>query len=243
MQPGNVYNQRGKIKGLSSASRKRLLDLLASLEFGSVFSVHIVLTYPDKYPTTIRAKQNKRSMLERIRRRFPETSGIWRIEYQKRGAPHFHLLLFDLPFVPKEDVQLWWSDIIGYPRAFTSIDAVDAKAAGRYVAKYIAKKDGVEPERVQICDTDKPTKSETENDSPGRSWGVFNRKKLPFADTYSLTAPVGRWYHDLLELSRLHWDGLDPDVTKGFTLYLDDAITFLQEFVDKSGALSDLYKP
>lgn len=54
----------------------------------------MTLTYPDKWPNDGKeVKKNLRAMLSRLRRLDSDINYLWFLEFQKRGAPHIHLLL------------------------------------------------------------------------------------------------------------------------------------------------------
>lgn len=57
-------------------------------------------------------------------------------EKQKRGAIHYHIVLFEFPYLPHSQlVQIWGHGIIGINR----IDVDSAENRGRYVSKYFDK--------------------------------------------------------------------------------------------------------
>lgn len=56
------------------------------------------------------------------------------VEFQKRGAVHYHILFFGLPYVPAEAVREIWGN--GYIK-LNAIDNVDN--VGAYVTKYMSK--------------------------------------------------------------------------------------------------------
>src|SRR5690554_2824154 len=105
-----VGGKRGAVTEFSAGSRRRLLRLIARLE--KTRTTFITLTYPAEFPDPRTAKEHLRALFERIRRRVPEASGIWRLELQERGAPHFHLLMFNLPYISFETLRSWWQEII-----------------------------------------------------------------------------------------------------------------------------------
>lgn len=87
---------RAKIGGFSRQSRRRLLYLLASIDQqASGLPLFVTLTHPGKDWEGY-AEEMKRH-LDNFHRwlsyRHPEASAFWRLEMQKRGAPHFHLLV------------------------------------------------------------------------------------------------------------------------------------------------------
>jgi hypothetical protein len=60
--------------------------------------ISITLTYPSDYPENSEVcKKHLKALHKRLKRRFGEFSGFWRMGIQKREAWHFHLLLFVPP--------------------------------------------------------------------------------------------------------------------------------------------------
>lgn len=56
------------------------------------------------------------------------------VEFQKRGAIHYHAVFFNLPYIPSEDLAVIWRN--GFIRV-NAIDSVDN--IGAYVTKYMTK--------------------------------------------------------------------------------------------------------
>jgi len=214
------------VSGLSSASRKRLLEQCATIDWPEP-TIFLTLTYGPEFPLPQQAKQNMRSMLERLRRYAPKSSGIWVLEFQKRGAPHFHFVLANLPYIEKKMLQNWWGEIIDFEDPFTRIEAVKSRRVTRYIAKYVSK--GQKESEGGACSYeayDKPTKKDDQPPS-GRMWGVFNKPALPLAAKTTHTKCYGRWYHNLKESANEKWNGIDCESQDGFTLFVDDAIQWL----------------
>jgi hypothetical protein len=93
---GNNGSTRGAIRKLSSKSRQRLALVVneTSVDFKSI----LTLTYPKEFPGDgKRVKQDLRFMLTRLERNFPCLGFLWILEFQERGAPHFHILLDCVP--------------------------------------------------------------------------------------------------------------------------------------------------
>jgi hypothetical protein len=88
-------------------------------------------------------KNDWRAFTEALRRAgyFAKGSIIWFLEFQKRGAPHFHFLATD--WLPKQFIALAWSRISGADlRACSRVEGLrHPEAAGAYAAKYACKKD------------------------------------------------------------------------------------------------------
>jgi hypothetical protein len=158
---------RGSVCGFSKASRKRALDFFNKLDRrGSVPTLFVTLTYPGSFsPYWQDWKADLRAFLERFKRRYPGVALFWRLEFQQRGAPHFHLLVFGLEQVSIEWLSQAWYEVVGsgdhrHLQAGTQVQRVKSwRMACYYLAKYVAKVEAVS----------EPT---------GRIWGVVNRSAL-----------------------------------------------------------------
>jgi len=168
--------ERGIVTRFSKASRRRLMKQMARLN--AERAIFITLTYPESFPGPKQAKNDLRAFLERLRRRYPESSAIWRLEFQKRGAPHFHLILFGVRWFPFVTCRAWWANIIaehvGDTLPFVRVEAIRSRRRlTYYVSKYAAKVPAEQSEAALF------------NNGAylhvGRHWGVFNRKFLPQA--------------------------------------------------------------
>lgn len=164
-------SKRGKVTTFSKDSRRRLLDLLSSINRERVrrLPLFVTLTYPAIYPDDgQKVKTHLDTFLKRLKRAAPSASAIWRLEYQKRGAPHFHLLVFGVPYLPHRVVALWWYAIVGsgdirHLGAGVEVRQVRSwRGVMSYAGKYMAKASG--PDVQPGC---------------GRFWGVMNRDALP----------------------------------------------------------------
>ena len=175
---------RRKCKGFSKASRRRLIYKMAQWSMSGLHVYFVTLTYPgvyaDDWEIWKRDCDTFRKMLERS---FPDLVGAcWRFEFQKRGAPHFHLVLAFCKHQNRvhliQIVSRKWADIVrgGYKLSGGDMEAykphyrnhvkagtkVQHIVHGRkqlmaYVGKYIGKVE--------------------ENNMPeewGRSWGFWN---------------------------------------------------------------------
>jgi len=169
---------RGLITGFSRASRRRLIDLTSRLNTDSVRKTFLTLTFTGT-PEWEDAKATLKRFTMRLRRAYPEMSAIWRQERQERGAIHFHLIIFNLPYIPQRDLQKTWEQCTGEPRSIIHIKLLNSsRAVMFYVSKYIAKQQ--EEMSEVLTSLDKPTYQH----GMGRSWGYVNKKGLPFAEKW-----------------------------------------------------------
>ncbi len=176
--PGGGGGDRGTVTGFSSASRRRLMRLIASLE-RDARPIFVTLTYPDMFPDSLDEwKRDIDVFGKRLARKYPQAGFLWRIEFKERQsgvsmgrvAPHFHLLVYGasyrelLQWVP----DAWWKVVASgdedHLKAGTRVEHIYSWGGiMRYVGKYIAKAEDYPP------------------DWRGRVWGVIGRKRLPWA--------------------------------------------------------------
>jgi len=98
--------KRGVINHFSDASRRRMLDLLAKVDYGQI-PLWMDLTYPDQFPTDCEIwKGHLEAFFKRLKRRFRTCSAVWKLEFKPRRsgvnkgkiAPHYHLLVWGVPW-------------------------------------------------------------------------------------------------------------------------------------------------
>lgn len=186
---------RSRITRFSYASRQRLISACRNRED---FNGFITLTYPDeKYAETATGgnfmesgkvvKEHLRRFRQWLTRR--EIGGIWFLEFQRRGAPHFHLVTTkSLSPDQEKSAKKYWAKLVGSECSHHAEMGVNAQimrkahAAGAYAAKYSAKDEQKQvPEHYQDV---------------GRFWGMFG---LDEQETVFKTVTV----RQILELNRL----------------------------------------
>lgn len=174
------------------ASRRRLMRKINSInreEAGLPF--FITLTYHDHWPeTSVGRKRHMDALQKRMERVYGPFSAIWRLEFQKRGAPHYHLLAFVAPeqIVPylgqglrrhrraaelrlRNNVSWMWNEIVDpsdtqHLAAGTAVEEIRSwNGVTSYAAKYMGKLETLQKGL----------------ESPGRFWGVWRKKMLPIS--------------------------------------------------------------
>jgi len=227
---------RSEVTTFSRQSRKRLMQAFSSLdELAAVnLSVFITLTYHQHYPIDARGWHADLSrFLDRLEYHYPYSSTIWRLDFQERGAPHFHLLTLNSPYIPKEDVTRWWGEIAhsASPLAGQYATNVQRPCSWRhtcaYVSKYMAK-----PSSMAL------------RGSTGRWWGISRRGLLPRQlETLEITE---RTFYALkaLLLDRIPADKVSPYVRFGgkgawSMVPYDDAVELLQRALATASELSE----
>ena len=170
---------RDRVRGFSRASRRNLLLRLARINRRAFRAfkgrmIFVTLTYPREYPEDPEVcKNHLKALRKRLQRKCGDCAAFWRLGIQRRGALHFHLLLFvgqSIGSVRKlrRFLSTSWYEVTGkisegHLRTGTRVEAVKKwKQATSYVERYMAK-----PEEF-------PEGLET-----GRIWGVWNEELLP----------------------------------------------------------------
>ena len=170
---------RGKVRDFSRASRRNLLRRLATINRNAFRAlkgrmVFVTLTYPHQYPDNPElCKRHLKALRKRLQRQYGPFAAFWRMGIQRRGAWHFHLLLFvGPPFGPIPELRRFvsrsWYEVTGkvsegHLRAGTRVEAARKwRQATGYAERYLAKPEEF-PGGVQT----------------GRIWGVWNGDLLP----------------------------------------------------------------
>lgn len=209
--------KRAAITRFSPASRRGMLKRLHTIAWDNVpTAMHLVLTFPD-FPSIEDAKRCYNSFWKRLLRENGEHLWcFWKLEPQQRGAPHFHLLIGGLPVREKNSlmawqrkIRLWWKDIIrgvyytGTKVAFPFVDYVRQGASmQRYIAKYVSKDAGGCDSLEPVSNLAGASKKVTSWAKPGRFWGVYGRKNVPWASLFEVATLRDGWYVEFRRLVR-----------------------------------------
>jgi len=170
---------RDRVRGFSRESRTNLLRRLASINRDAFKAftgrmIFVTLTYPGEWPEdTEVCKRHLRAFRKRLQREYGSFAAFWRLGIQRRGAWHFHLLLFVGPSIgPVGELRRFisssWYEVTGkvsegHLRAGTRVETIRRwKQATSYVERYVAKPEEF-PEGLQT----------------GRIWGIWNEEVLP----------------------------------------------------------------
>lgn len=137
--------KRGKVSSFSDRSRSRLYRYFAELRLELMPAAHhITLTYHTEEIDGAKAKRDLNAYAKRLERFDPAGGAlIWRLEYQKRGTPHFHLLYFSDKRRPA--FARWWHEVTGETSTAhryrgCKVRALDSvKVIRHYLGKYVAK--------------------------------------------------------------------------------------------------------
>ena len=164
--------KRGSIRSFSKASRMRLMRTVARVKKAKL-PIFVTLTYPSNYSDSFSAwKRDLDVFTKRVKRKYPRAGVLWRLDFQMRGAPHYHLLLWGVPCV-REWISRAWYEVVGsgdlkHLQAGTNTPQIRSyKHLSSYVSKRIARV--TRENHIHV----------------GRWWGILCRKDVPWAEWLS----------------------------------------------------------
>ena len=168
---------RGECRRYTAKSRKRQLIKFNSINEDAMVEAGwgwqwITLTVPGDYPRDPKPhKRNLKAFEMRLRRLLGDDLKAmhWRLEFQQRGAPHWHLLMFTTRRITDAWARETWYEIVdsGHPYHLTYGAKVDDLETWKHAAVYAAKYS------TKIDHQDVPAWWK------GRFWGWWKDENLP----------------------------------------------------------------
>lgn len=188
--------KRQAIRRWSPKSRANMVSRFSSLDYSEMFDnpnslpVMITLTYPKDWlvvaPTASASKAHLTSFKKRFEREYKaKLRGLWRAEFQRRGAVHFHV--FCIAPIPISLFRVWvaksWAEIVNHPdpeqrekhsKAGTAVDlALGAtKETPRRTAIYFTKHSSPNSGKKEY--QNRPPNEWISKGSVGRFWGYWH---------------------------------------------------------------------
>ena len=210
----SMGGQRGRITSYSHASHRRLQQMLGKVDQTAI-PLFLTLTYPGEWwPESPAAWKRHFDMLDkRMERRFPGSGLMWKLEPQRRGAPHFHMCLWGVTY---SEVRAWlpeaWNEVLYASkitpalRAAVELYITIRRRAGNEAAGRAVEASGVALGRVhhllagtgvEIVHTWRGVKryaakymgkliEGSEWEYPGRWWGCRRPENIPWAEALTL---------------------------------------------------------
>lgn len=137
-------------KLLSSLARARreIIDIIR-LNL-TVDSCLLTLTYKENVQDYERARKDFDKFVKRIKYNFDIVLKYLRvIELQKRGAIHFHVIVFNPEFcrIPYNEIYSIWGHGAVHIRKIEALDDVTADKVGNYLGKYLTKSKEIAPNK------------------------------------------------------------------------------------------------
>ena len=140
---GNCFGFEGSAKGkVKSANakkdyninrtKKNLRRLINANASGN--DLFVTLTYADNMMDLVQAKNDFKRFIKAMKRKGYNLKYVYVIEFQKRGAIHFHVIFFDCGYIDCNLLSSVWK------KGFVKINRInDVDNAGAYVVKYMDK--------------------------------------------------------------------------------------------------------
>jgi len=231
-QTNTHKHKRSTITDFSAQSRGRLFELFNSLKLNRRASF-VTLTYPTSAVNQVDAKRHLRAFLKRLERMYHarKITGIWRMEFQERGAIHFHIIFFGLPFIHKTTISALWAQVTKTYNPFTRIEGVSGhKKLINYVAKYVGKVNGSNEDGFNSL-TYLSAYQFQQGEKIGRVWGYLNKKDLPFDDREILELPFQfeRFMAFRDKAAAIH-PPIFRSISFGFKIFVGSAASWLDYF-------------
>jgi len=199
--------------------------------------IFLTLTYHRCDPTAEEAKDDLNALRTTLGRRWSDhkTAAVWRMEWQDRGVPHIHLLVYGLRYDAKDALKRIWHRVSGERSAWerfaygptshrnhrpffpAQIESVTSAPLHRHLGAWV---EGLSSENDSkkaahyVSKYHAKTEDAGESDEwTGRRWGVWWRDNLPVADvTHRIEVPYSVAWH-LVALVLEDWgsdDGYVP---------------------------------
>lgn len=132
-------NEKKQLTNLARA-RREIIDIIKmNLEPGSCL---LTLTYRENMNDYNKAYDDFRKFIMRVEYRYKMSLKYLRvIELQKRGAIHFHVVIFNSDFlnIPYNELYKIWSHGAIHVRKIEVMDDLTADKIGNYLGKYLSK--------------------------------------------------------------------------------------------------------
>ena len=202
----------------SRKSRANMVLALSQIDYGPLLDdptrvpAMVTLTYPGDWLTVVPDGKACKRHLQAFRKRYARAWGddlrcVWKLEFQGRGAPHYHLLMVPphgqarIPG-PRARSDAWvgaglsftswlsavWADIVAHPdpverekhrRAGTGVDFAEGMRARdpRRVAVYFSKHGSWDKEYQHQV----PEEWQAPGKGPGRFWGYWSLHRIAIA--------------------------------------------------------------
>jgi hypothetical protein len=200
-----------EIKSWSPRSRVRMMETVASLDYSAWGKedgtlAMVTLTLPGEWEILAPDGATFKKLVEKFRRRWVRASGLpwrllWKLEFQRRGAPHWHALMRVPVFVKGRIFTEWlsetWADVVNASREVDGMDkwGNDTSEYERHLragtAVDFSGKDFSDPRRISMYFLGHSAKSvdgkeyqhivpelwQEKGKGPGRFWGYCGLDK------------------------------------------------------------------
>lgn len=114
--------------------RRDMVRRLACCNFNAKYDKFFTLTFSENKTDVKECNYIFRQFIKRLKRRFgKDIKYLAVVEFQNRGAVHYHVLS-DIPYIPSKELQEIWGNGFVYINAISHVDNI-----GAYIVKYMTK--------------------------------------------------------------------------------------------------------
>ena len=239
IKDGPMLRGRGDVSAFTVGSRMRLLRKFARIEspespgYRSQVSFLTLTTRKHLHPRVI--KRCAQKLFKRISRKYARLSIVWRLEFQRRGAPHLHCVLYNAPWVDRQWLVAAWGELVNQLNPVVDLRRVKSgRQLIAYVSKYVAKVGDSSLLDIGTKNAVAWGRWPSMKGNCGRSWGVWNAGCLPFAELVTEIVPCdGSWWM-IRRYCMAFYEHIPEDDMAGFTVFTDDPYHALQHIVTLS---------
>lgn len=128
-------NNRRKTLSRAKTNLRRLIN--ANINVWYEKPKFVTLTFADNVTDVRQANYEFKKFRQRLEYRFKrKLKYVVVVEFQKRGAVHYHVVFFNLPYIEANELAFIWEN------GFIKVNAIDdVDNVGAYVTKYMTKQD------------------------------------------------------------------------------------------------------
>lgn len=145
----------GEIREWSARSRSRLSEMVGSLDYSEWLQrdgalAMVTLTLPGDWLAVAPDGKTFKKLLKRFELRWRRAVGswvcLWKLEFQRRGAPHWHALMRVPALVGRQTFEEWlgttWADCAGASKEIDRCRISDRSESSEYSRHVAAHSDG-----------------------------------------------------------------------------------------------------
>lgn len=133
---GNATEENIQENYIKTNQRRRdTIRRLACCNFDNEYDKFLTLTFADNKTDVQECNILFKAFIRKLRevKHIPDLKYLAVIEFQKRGAVHYHVLL-NIPYIPQVELQELWGHGFVFIKAIEHVDNV-----GAYIVKYMSK--------------------------------------------------------------------------------------------------------
>ncbi len=131
---GEATEESKKYNYANTNQRRRdTIRRLANCNFDNLYDKFLTLTFADNMTNIAECNKLFKAFIRKLKSYKQDLKYLAVIEFQKRGAVHYHVLL-NIPYIEQKQLQQMWGNGFVFINAITHVDNI-----GAYIVKYMTK--------------------------------------------------------------------------------------------------------